>query len=284
MDLLQVLFSGLATGGIYALVAVGQALIWGLMGLVNFAHGDMLMVGMYVAYGLWAFAGIDPLASAPIAGLVMFGLGVLVYYLITSKVLKAARYAQIFATFGLAILLRSLAQFIFSPNYKMISNKILDGAVQIGSISIGKAQLVAGVVALILSLALYFLMSKTDLGRAMRATSEDKDIASVMGINSNRMFALAWGIAGACVGIAGGLMTTYLAVHPEVGSLFSLIAFVVVALGGFGSIPGALFAALLIGLVESFTGFYVAAVLKYVAVFAIYLIVILVRPKGLFGW
>ena len=100
MDLLQVVFSGLSTGGIYALVAVGQALIWGLMGLVNFAHGDMLMVGMYVAYGLWAFAGIDPLVSAPVAGIVMFGLGVLVYYLITSKVLKAARYAQIFATFG----------------------------------------------------------------------------------------------------------------------------------------------------------------------------------------
>ena len=112
----------------------------------------------------------------------------------------------------------------------------------------------------------------------------DKEAAELMGIDTEHIYLLVFGIGGACVGIAGGLMTSYLAVHPEVGSLFSLIAFVIVALGGFGSIPGALCAALLIGLVESFTGFYVAAVVKYVAVFAIYLVVILIRPKGLFGW
>ena len=278
MDLLQVVFSGLSTGGIYALVAVGQELIWGLMGLVNFAHGDMLMVGMYVAYGLWAFAGIDPLVSAPVAGIVMFGLGVLVYYLITSKVLKAARYAQIFATFGLAILLRSLAQFIFTPNYKMITTKLLDGAVQIGSISIGKAQLVAGAVALILSLALYFLMSKTDLGRAMRATSEDKDIASVMGINSNRMFALAWGIAGACVGIAGALMSNYYYIYPDVGVTFSTLSSAIVCLGGLGNIPGAVGAAMVLGVLQTTASYYVNSQYKLAIVYVFYILIVAIRP------
>lgn len=274
MDLLQVIFSGIATGGIYALVAVGLALIWGLMGLVNFAHGDMLMIGMYIAYGLWAFIKIDPLIATPIVGIIMFGAGILVYYLITSKVLNAARYAQIFATFGLAIFLRSAAQFIFSSNYRMINTKLLDGVVQIGPISIGTAQIVAGSVALVLSIALYFLLCKTDIGRAMRATSEDKDIASAMGINSDRMFALAWGIAGACVGIAGALMSNYYYIYPDVGVTFSTIASAIVCLGGLGNIPGAVAAALGLGVLQTTASYYVDSQFKLVIVYVFYILIV----------
>ena len=274
MDLLQVIFSGIATGGIYALVAVGLALIWGLMGLVNFAHGDMLMIGMYIAYGFWAFIKIDPLIATPIVGLLMFGVGVLVYYLITSKVLSAARYAQIFATFGLAIFLRSAAQFVFSSNYRMINTKLLDGVIQIGPISIGSAQIVAGSVALVLSIGLYFLLCKTDVGRAMRATSEDKDIASAMGINSDRMFALAWGIAGACVGIAGALMSNYYYIYPDVGVTFSTIASAIVCLGGLGNIPGAVAAALGLGVLQTTASYYIDSQFKLVIVYVFYILIV----------
>ena len=274
MDLLQVIFSGIATGGIYALVAVGLALIWGLMGLVNFAHVDMLMIGMYIAYGFWAFIKIDPLIATPIVGLLMFGVGVLVYYLITSKVLSAARYAQIFATFGLAIFLRSAAQFVFSSNYRMINTKLLDGVIQIGPISIGSAQIVAGSVALVLSIGLYFLLCKTDVGRAMRATSEDKDIASAMGINSDRMFALAWGIAGACVGIAGALMSNYYYIYPDVGVTFSTIASAIVCLGGLGNIPGAVAAALGLGVLQTTASYYIDSQFKLVIVYVFYILIV----------
>ena len=145
-------------------------------------------------------------------------------------------------------------------------------------------QLVTAIFSLAVLLGVYWLIKKTRVGWAIQATAMDKEAAELMGIDTENIYLLVFGIGGACVGVAGGLMTTYLAVHPEVGGLFSLIAFVVVALGGFGSIPGALFAALPIGLVESFAGFYIAAVVKYVAVFAIYLVVIMIRPKGLFGW
>ena len=131
---------------------------------------------------------------------------------------------------------------------------------------------------------LYVMLKKSRLGWAIQATAMDREAAELMGIDTEKIFLLVFGLGGACVGIAGGLLPSYLAVHPEVGGLFGLIAFMVVAMGGFGSIPGALIAALMIGLVESFTGFYVAPVFKYVAVFGIYLVVIMIRPKGLFGW
>ena len=277
MELLQVVLSGFSTGGVYALVAIGHALIWGLMGLVNFANGDMLMIGMYVAYGLWAFSGMDPIIAAPIAGVVMFIMGVAIYYIITKRVLKAHRYAQIFATYGLAIFLRSSAQFLFTANYKMVNNQILTGAIQIGSISIGKAQLFAGVVALLLSLLLYFILSNTNMGRAMRATSEDGEIANAMGINADIMFALAWGIAGACVGIAGALMSNYYYIYPDVGIAFSTIASAIVCLGGLGNIPGAVAAALGLGIVETVASYYVSSQYKLAIVYVLYILIVAYR-------
>ena len=193
--------------------------------------------------------------------------------------------APLLATFGLSMFLKNLCMNRFSPNFRLLSGTLLDGKTfEIGGAIVSVPQFVTGIFSLVVVVALYWLVKRTRLGWAIQATAMDKEAAELMGIDTEKIFLLVFGLGGACVGVAGGLMTTYLAVHPEVGGLFSLIAFVVVALGGFGSIPGAFAAAILIGLVESFTGFYVAAVLKYVAVFAIYLVVILVRPKGLFGW
>ena len=282
---LQVLIDGILSGLLYALVAAGLSMIWGVMDVINFAHGEFLMVAMYICYWLGFILGFDPLFSWIAAGIFLFILGGLTYKWIIKRSLGKAAMAPLLATFGLSMLLKNFCMNRFSPNFRLLSGTMLDGKTfEICGAIVSGPQFVTGIFALILVGAIYWLIKKTRIGWAIQATAMDKEAAELMGIDTEKIFLLVFGLGGACVGVAGGLMTTYLAVHPEVGGLFSLIAFVIVALGGFGSIPGAFFAALLIGLVESFTGFYVAAVVKYVAVFAIYLIVILVRPKGLFGW
>lgn len=282
---LQVLIDGLLSGFLYALVAVGLSMIWGVMDVINFAHGEFLMVAMYVCYWIGVIFGIDPLFSWLAAGVFLFIIGALTYKLIVKNSLGKAAMAPLLATFGLSMLLKNFCMNRFTPNFRLLSGTIMEGKTfEIGGAIVSVPQFVTAVFSLFVVLAVYFLIKKTKLGWAIQATAMDKEAAELMGIDTEHIYLLVFGLGGACVGIAGGLMTTSLAVHPEVGSLFSLIAFVIVALGGFGSISGAMLAALLIGLVESFTGFYVAAVVKYVAVFGIYLVVIMFRPKGLFGW
>ncbi len=284
-NFVQVLIDGILSGLLYALVAAGLSMMWGVMDVINFAHGEFLMVAMYLCYWIGEILGIDPLFSWIAAGIFLFLLGALTYRLIIKNSLGKAAMAPLLATFGLSMLLKNFCMNRFTPNFRLLSGTIMEGKTfHFAGAIVSVPQLVTAIFSLAVLLGVYWLIKKTRVGWAIQATAMDKEAAELMGIDTENIYLLVFGIGGACVGVAGGLMTTYLAVHPEVGGLFSLIAFVVVALGGFGSIPGALFAALLIGLVESFAGFYVAAVVKYVAVFAIYLVVIMIRPKGLFGW
>ena len=279
------MIDGILSGLLYALVAAGLSMMWGVMVVITFAHGEFLMVAMYLCYWIGAILGIDPLFSWIASGIFLFFMGALTYKIIIKNSLGKAAMAPLLATFGLSMLLKNFCMNRFTPNFRLLSGTIMEGKTfEVAGAIISLPQLVTAIFSLVVLLGVYWLIKKTRVGWAIQATAMDKEAAELMGIDTENIYLLVFGIGGACVGVAGGLMTTYLAVHPEVGGLFSLIAFVVVALGGFGSIPGALFAALLIGLVESFAGFYVAAVVKYVAVFAIYLVVILIRPKGLFGW
>lgn len=279
----QVFIGGLLTGCVYALVGVGLALIWGLMGLINFAHGDLLMIAMYISFWAWAILAVDPVVSLPMVGIILFCLGALIYFGIVKRLLKAERFAQIFATVGLGITLRSFAQFMWSPNYRMVDAPLLGGIVKIGSISIGKAQLIGGISAYLIAWGLHVFMVRTDTGRALSATSQDKDTAELMGINTDAMFALGWGLGGACVGLAGALLVSYYYIYPDVGMMFSTIASTIVALGGFGNIRGALVAALLVGVVQTGVSFFLNPALKLAMVYALYLIVIVARPHGLMG-
>ncbi|MCE5183281.1 MAG: branched-chain amino acid ABC transporter permease [Synergistaceae bacterium] len=284
-NFVQVLIDGILSGLLYALVAAGLSMMWGVMDVINFAHGEFLMVAMYLCYWIGEILGIDPLFSWIAGGIFLFLIGALTYKLIIKNSLGKAAMAPLLATFGLSMLLKNFCMNRFTPNFRLLSGTIMEGKTfHFAGAIVSVPQLVTAIFSLAVLLGVYWLIKKTRVGWAIQATAMDKEAAELMGIDTENIYLLVFGIGGACVGVAGGLMTTYLAVHPEVGGLFSLIAFVVVALGGFGSIPGALFAALLIGLVESFAGFYIAAVVKYVAVFAIYLVVIMIRPKGLFGW
>ncbi|WP_303883963.1 branched-chain amino acid ABC transporter permease [Acetomicrobium mobile] len=281
----QVVLDGLLNGMLYALITVGLSLIWGVMDVINFAHGEFLMVAMYVSYWLGFLMHADPLISWIASGAFVFLLSVIIYKLIISQLIGKPALSVLLATFGLSMLLKNICLNRFSPNFKLLSDTYLGGKViPLGDIILPMPQFVIAIASLAVIMYIYRFITRTKMGWAIQATAMDRDAAELMGIDTARIFALVFGIGGACVGIAGGLLPMYMPVHPEVGSLFSLIAFVCVALGGFGSIVGSLLAALLVGLVEALVGFYVAPIFKYVAVFGIYLIVILIRPRGLFGW
>jgi len=283
---LQVVLDGLLNGMLYALVTIGLSLIWGVMDIINFAHGEFLMIAMYVSYWLGFLMHVDPLISWIASGIFVFLLSVIVYNLIVSQLIGKPALSALLATFGLSMLLKNICLNRFSPNFKLLSDTYLGGKViQLGNnLILSLPQFIIAVASMVIILLTYHFMTRTKIGWAIQATAMDRDAAELMGIDTNKIYALVFGIGGACVGIAGGLLPMYMPVHPEVGSLFSLIAFICVAMGGFGSIIGSLLAALLVGLIEALVGFYIAPIFKYVAVFGLYLIVILIKPRGLFGW
>ena len=213
----------------------------------------------------------------------MFGIGVLTYYVLIRPIISAPMLSQIFVTFGLLILLRGLAQFFWKVDYRMIPETMISGNVNLAGIYVGIPQIVAALGAIVCNAVILLFLKKTRLGMALEAVAEDKEAARLMGINSDRMFALAWGIGIATVGVAGVLLSSFYYVFPEVGGNFGLIAFVVVALGGFGSIVGAFIAGIIVGLVEVLSGFLVDPSLKFLFVLALYLGVVFVRPQGLMG-
>jgi branched-chain amino acid transport system permease protein len=281
--LLQGIVSGLLMGFVYALIAAGLSLIFGLMEIVNFAHGEFLMLAMFSTYWAWSLWRLDPVVSLPLTAAALFLLGFATYHGLIRWVLGAPMLAQIFATFGLAIFLRSAAQAIWGVDFHLVKDPLVQGRISLGGLFIGLPQLVASVGALLAFVFLNWFISRTETGLALQATAQDRQAASLMGINTERMFALGWGIGAACVGVAGALLTIFFYVFPEVGASFALLAYVTVALGGFGNVPGTLVAGVVVGLIEVLGGLLIAPALKYVAVFVLYLLIVLWRPQGLFG-
>ncbi len=283
---LQVAIGGLLMGLIYALVAAGLSLIFGLMDIVNFAHGEMMMVAMFAAFVIWQYAGLDPLMMLPIVALLLFGLGVAIYRGLIARALSVnfnRGMVQIFVTFGLAIFIRGAAQFVFGGEFKSINTGWLAGrTAQIGGVYLPLPQVAASFVCLA-AFAGLLAISRTEFGSALEATREDRDAVALIGIDRDRIFALGWGLGAATVGIAGVMLAGFYYVAPNVGANFALIAYVTVALGGFGSLLGALVAGILIGEVEAVTAAVMEPSLKQVGVFGIYMVVLMFRPRGLFG-
>ncbi|MDX1486847.1 MAG: branched-chain amino acid ABC transporter permease [Acidiferrobacterales bacterium] len=281
--IIQAIISGLLMGFVYALIAAGLSLIFGLMEIVNFAHGEFMMMSMFSAFWFWALLGLDPLYSLPVCALLLALMGLATHYGIIRHILSAPMLAQICATFGLAVFLRALAQFLWTPDFRTVQNPLVEGRVDIMGIFLGLPQIVASGGCLLGFTTLYLFITRTETGLALQATAQDRQAASLMGIATDRMYALGWMIGSACVGVAGVLLTTFYFVFPEVGFQFALIAYVAVAMGGFGSILGALYAGLLIGLLESVGGVLFDPSYKLLVIFALYLVVVFFRPQGLFG-
>lgn len=285
--IIQSLASGLLMGLLYGLLAVGLALIFGLMDVTNFAHGEFLMLAMYLTFFLFMFWAVDPLLSIPIVAAGMFVFGTVIYLIIIRFAMRAKAnvgMVQIFATFGLAILMRGLAQFFFTPDYRSIPNSILGGkTLDVFGVFLPVPQLVGALISIAAFGALYFFMKKTDFGRALEATREDAGAVALVGIDKNKVFALGWGLGSALIGLAGGVMAIFFYIYPDVGASFALIAYVTVALGGFGSVFGAFAGGIIVGLVEATTAMILPPSLKSVGIYAVYLLVVFVRPRGLFG-
>jgi branched-chain amino acid transport system permease protein len=283
--LLQTIISALLMGMLFALVALGLAIIFGVMNIVNFAHGEFLMVGMYTAFLTATVLSMEPLLTLPIAAMVGFLLGIASYYLLVRYLLKGPMLAQLLGTFGLMIFLRYLAMFIFGPDYKTLEHGMLIGkSITWGPVMLSYPRLGTAVLSLVAFGIIYWLMDYTRLGKALKATALDVEAAGYMGIDTEKMRGLAWGLGGATVGIAGALLTNFYYVFPTIGLLFCMIAFATVALGGFGSIKGAFLAGLIMGLIIDLGGTYVGPQYKFALIYLTFFLVVVIRPKGLFGW
>jgi len=283
MTLLQVVVSGLLLGAVYALFSSGLTLIWGMMNVVNFAHGDFVMLGMYTAIVIWTALGGGPWASVPVAAILIATLGVVAYFLLVRHIMKGPMLAQILGTFGLALFLRYAAFWTFGANFKTLPDTLIGGSFVLGGIRFDGPRVLAGVVGLGVTLLLHLMLTRTAIGSRMLAVSEDATAAQLMGIRPQRMQALAWALAGAATGIAGALIATFFYTSPTVGETLAIVAFVTVSFGGFGSVLGALVAGLIIGVVESLSAYLIGPVYKDVIVYVLFVLVLWFRPQGLMG-
>jgi branched-chain amino acid transport system permease protein len=279
----QAFISGLLNGAVYGLVSVGLTMIFGVVKIVNFAHGEFLMVGMYLSYALWAILGIDPLWSVPIVMVALFFFGVGIQKFFIRRVLNAPDLAQIFLTVGLSVLMINLALFLLRADFRSVKVPYADWTFALAGAIVSVPRLIACVGAIVFSLLLAIFLVRTDVGKAMRAVAQDREVSMLVGINPERMYNFAVGISAALAGAAGGLTISFYFVFPSVGVNFVLIAFVIVILGTLGSIPGAFLTSLIVGVAESVGVLFVGADLGLAVVFVILLLTLAFRPVGLLG-
>ncbi len=279
----QAIVNGLLMGGLYALVAVGLTIIFGTMNVVNFAHGEFVMIGMFATYWLHRYTGLDPLVLIFLVMPLMFLFGALVQRTLIQRVVSDPHETQILLTLGISVLLMNTALLLWGPEPRAVPTPYPFAALSVGAVRIPLARLVAFLVAFLLAGILWIFLARTDLGRALRATSENKDWATLMGIDPVKMYIIAFGIGIALAAAAGTLMTPFFNTFPRAGVFFGMIAFVVVVLGGMGNVVGAVLGALVIGVTESLTGQFVALDLSMFGVFAIFILVLVFRPTGIIG-
>jgi branched-chain amino acid transport system permease protein len=284
---LSILFSsllnGLTTGAVYALIALGLTLIYGVLHIINFAHGAALMIALYAVYMLKQHLGIDPYLALPLVVPGMFVLGYALQRLIINRASHGKDENILLVTLGLSIILENGALLFFKSDTRTIETAYTLTTVAIGPAMIALPKLVAFAGALAVSGLLLWMVSKTDLGRAIRAVAKEKHGAKLMGIDVDHVYAMSFGIGLACLGAAACFLLPAYYVNPQVGGGFVLVSFTIVVLGGMGSFGGALLGGLLIGVVESLGGLYLGESLGQIGIFAIFIAVLLFRPQGLFG-
>jgi branched-chain amino acid transport system permease protein len=279
----QLVISTVLLGGIYALIAVGLTLIFGIMRVVNFAHGEFLMLGMYLAFWTFTLWHLDPYVILFAAVPIFFGIGLLTYALVIKGVVKASHNVQIFTTVGLSTALQNLALVLWTGDFRFVRPWHSSVVLRIGGAAFNLSQVVAFAVAVLFTLALFAFMKWTHVGRVMRATAQDGEAATLMGIDTDRVYRIAFAIGIACVGVAGVLMAPLYSVYPTAGLQFVLLAYVVVVLGGLGDMLGALLGSLIVAAVEVLGSYTFGTAWKEVIYFMLFIAVLVFRPAGLFG-
>ena len=279
--LLQLVVSGLLAGGLYALVALGLSLVFGVMRVINIAHGALLMLGAYTTYWLFALFGLNPFLSLLVSVPMLFVVGAILQKLFVHRVVEAPELSSLLLTFGISIFIANVAMLAWSSDYRSV--EFLTGSFILGQIAFSKPRLISFSVALGLTgLALLFL-HRTKIGKAIRATSQHRDVAQICGINVRRIDMITFGLGAGLAGAGGSLVSIMFAVYPEMGLIYVFKSFLVVVLGGAGNYPGAFFGGLLLGLVEGLASLFLTAQLSEVIAYIFLVIVLLVRPAGLLG-
>ena len=281
--LAQVLLDGIIMGGIYALVSLGLTIIFGVMRIINFAHGEYLMLGMYGSFWLFQLFGVDPYVSILVVVPLMFLVGLISFRLIIQPILGASEMAHVFATLGLSIVLQGMALYFWQADFRAVRTVYSSVLIKMGPVFMNLPRFVAFLMAIATVIALNLFFKKTYVGKAIRAAAQNAMSAQLMGVNLKRIYMISFGIGIAVVGMAGAILLPVYEVFPTIGSLFVMVTFVVVILGGLGSIPGALVGGLIIGVIESTSGFFLAPALKEGVYFIIFVFLLLLKPTGIFG-
>ncbi len=277
----QVVISGLLAGSLYAMVALGLALIFGVMRVINVAHGTLLMLGAYTTFWWFQLLGVNPYLSLLVSMPLMFLLGVLLQRTLVSRVVDAPELSSLLLTFGISIALVNLAQLLFTSDLRSV--EFLTGAFRVGPFALSKARLVSFVFAVAITLLAFWFLQKTKLGKAIRATSQSREVAMVCGINVPRIHLYSFGIASALAAAGGSLVAVMVAIQPEMGQVYTFKSFLVIVLGGAGNYPGALLGGLLLGLVEQLASLFLTTQLSEAVAYVLLVLVLLLRPTGLLG-
>lgn len=283
MQFFQAFLDGVLMGGVYALAALGLSLIFGVMKITNFAHGAMMTVGMYAVYVVSTHFGISPYIALIFAALTLFALGYVIQHFLIDKISDAPTHNQLLLTLGVAYILENALLAVFTPNYQTLEVDDFNGSIQLGALSISPEKLVAFVVVLVVTTVIYLILYRTSIGKAIRACSQNKEGAKLMGVVIKKTNAVAFGIGALCTGIAGALLTPILSIYPTLGETFQLKCFVIAILGGMGNLWGALISGLIVGVVESLTGYIAGGSWSDLTVYAAFILILLIKPSGLFG-
>lgn len=280
---MQTIVNGLFTGGIYAMVAIGLTLIYGVMLILNFAHGEFLMLGMYVAYWAFTLFGLDPYLAAPIAALLVFAVGALIQAGLVQRVLNAHPLNQIILLLGVSTLIIGLVQFFWTAEARAIHVSYETSVIPFMGLRFSIPRLVAFLSALVISTGLFLFLQYTKTGKAIRAVSQGREASLLMGIDVRFIYLLTFGIGAAVTAVGGVLLTPNYKLIPTIGQQFGVIAFVVVVLGTMGNFIGAFVGGLIIGVVEAFAGFFLGGDVKIIASMLVFILILLFKPAGLFG-
>jgi branched-chain amino acid transport system permease protein len=277
----QVIVSGLLAGSLYAMVALGLGLIFGVMRVLNVAHGPLLMLGAYVTFWLFSTVGLNPYLSLLVSMPLLYLLGMLLQRFLVHRVVDAPELSSLLLTFGVSIAVVNLAQLAFTSDLRAV--EYLTGAFVLGPIALSKSRLIACAIAVAITAAAFLFLQKTRLGKAIRAVSQSREVAQVCGINVGRIHRIAFGLATALAAAGGSLVAVMVAIQPEMGQVYTFKSFLVIVLGGAGNYPGALLGGLLLGLIEQLSSLFLTTQVNEAVAYILLVVVLLVRPTGLLG-
>ena len=280
--MIQTVVDGLLMGGALALIAIGLTLVVGIINVLNFAHCALMMVGMYISFWLFTSFGIDPYGSIVISFPVLFLIGWVIQSQLFERIIGRTHHAQLLLALGILLIIENSALIVCKPDPRTIQVGYSGYTVSLGEITISFTRFIAFLFAIAMLFSIYSFLKRTDLGKAIRAAGDNREGALIIGINVNRIYCIAFGLSAACAGMAGSIILPFFYVHPYIGNVFLLPAFVIIVLGGMGSFVGALFGAFVIGLVQSIASVYISEAISGILIYVIFILVLFLKPSGLF--